>query len=120
MKKVVLATFLACAVASCLPLASAQGAPSGAPADPCAAPQMAAPEYAVYNNANDTDRPEGTGCGSGTVPHAVPAVRGEGDTLETTRWLCTSRLATRPRRWMRRTVCCRSIRTTSRPALPRR
>jgi len=56
MKKVVLAAFLACAVAFCLPFASAQGAPSGAPAapaatDPCAAPQMAAPEYAVYNNA---------------------------------------------------------------------
>jgi tetratricopeptide (TPR) repeat protein len=55
MKKVVLATFLACAVAIGLPLASAQGAPSGAQpapaADPCASPQMAAPEYAVYNNA---------------------------------------------------------------------
>lgn len=55
MKKVVLAAFLACAVATCLPLASAQDASSGAQpaaaANPCAAPQMAAPEYAVYNNA---------------------------------------------------------------------
>jgi hypothetical protein len=52
MKKVVLAAFLACAVASFLPFASAQGAPTGVPtADPCAAQQMAAPEYAVYNNA---------------------------------------------------------------------
>ena len=59
MKKVVLATFLACAVASSLPSAFAQDASSGAQAapaapaatDPCAAPPMAAAEYAVYNNA---------------------------------------------------------------------
>ena len=74
MKKVVLATFLACAVASCLPLASAQGAspgaqaapvaapapaPAAAPAaDPCAVPPMAAAEYAVYTNANTQTDPK--------------------------------------------------------------
>src|ERR1035437_6556300 len=72
MKKVVLASFLACAaIASGLPSASAQDAspataaapPARAAAEPaaaaarpaaaaaCAAPQMAAAEYAVYNNA---------------------------------------------------------------------
>ena len=72
MKKVVLATFLTCAVASCLPLASAQGAspgaqaapapvaaPAAAPAaDPCAVPPMAAAEYAVYTNANTQTDPK--------------------------------------------------------------
>jgi tetratricopeptide (TPR) repeat protein len=58
MKKVVLASLLACVtIASGLPFASAQGAPSAAQAapaaaaNPCSAPQMAAAEYAVYNNA---------------------------------------------------------------------
>jgi hypothetical protein len=78
MKKVVLATFLACAVVSCLPLASAQAASSGAQAapapvaapaaaaapvaapaaDPCAVPPMAAAEYAVYTNANTQTDPK--------------------------------------------------------------
>jgi hypothetical protein len=56
MKKVVLASFLACAaIASGLPIASAQDAatpPAAGSAAACAAAvQMAAPEAAVYNNA---------------------------------------------------------------------
>lgn len=55
MKKVVLASFLACAaIASGLPIASAQDAtaPAASGAAACAAPaQMPAAEYAVYNNA---------------------------------------------------------------------
>ena len=61
MKKVVLATFLACAaIASGLPFASAQDASPAVPAaaGPCAAPQMAAAEYAVYNNANTQTDPK--------------------------------------------------------------
>src|SRR5450631_2256055 len=61
MKKVVLASFLACAVlASGLPFASAQGAPAAtaAPTDPCAAAQMADAEVAVYNNANTQADPK--------------------------------------------------------------
>jgi hypothetical protein len=62
MKKVVLATFLACVlIASGLPFAYGQGA-TPAPAAPaaasCTAPQMAAPEYAVYNNANTQTDPK--------------------------------------------------------------
>ena len=64
MKKVVLAAFLACAVAFCLPLASAQAAPAGVPTvDPCAAPQMAAPEFAVYNNALTQTDPKAQAAG---------------------------------------------------------
>ena len=66
MKKVVLATFLACVlIASGLPFANAQdAAPAAAPAPAapaaaaCTAPQMAAPEYAVYNNANTQTDPK--------------------------------------------------------------
>jgi len=59
MKKVVLATFLACAVASFLPVASAQGAPSGVPTtDPCAVPPMSNAEYQVYNNATTQTDPK--------------------------------------------------------------
>ncbi len=63
MKKVVLASFLACAaIASGLPIASAQGASSAAAASAaanCAAPaQMPAAEYAVYNNAMTQATPQ--------------------------------------------------------------
>jgi tetratricopeptide (TPR) repeat protein len=61
MKKVVLASFLALAVLALgLPFAFAQGAPAGAaaPADPCAAAQMADAEVAVYNNANTQTDPK--------------------------------------------------------------
>lgn len=52
MKKVVLAAFLACVVVvSGLPLASAQDASSGAQAPAGGGVQMAADEYAMYNNA---------------------------------------------------------------------
>ena len=72
MKKVVLASFLACAaIASGLPIASAQDAatPSAAAPAPgsaaaCAAPaQMPAAEYAVYNNAMTQTTPQAKAAG---------------------------------------------------------
>jgi hypothetical protein len=70
MKKVVLASFLACAaIGSGLPFASAQDATSGAAASaaaPCQAGaqvQMPAPEYAVYNNAMTQTTPQAKAAG---------------------------------------------------------
>lgn len=71
MKKVVLASFLACAaMASGLPYASAQDASAGAQAAPaasaqsCTAPaQMPAAEYAVYNNAMTQTTPQAKAAG---------------------------------------------------------
>ncbi len=85
MKKVVLAGFLACAVASCLPLASAQGtsSPAAAPAaDPCATPQMAAPEYAVYNNAITQTDPKAQAAGLEQYLTQFPQSAVKADTLE--------------------------------------
>ena len=68
MKKVVLASFLACAVLALgLPSASAQdAAPAAAAAAPCQAGaqvQMPAPEYAVYNNAMTQTTPQAKAAG---------------------------------------------------------
>lgn len=71
MKKVVLASFLACAaIASGLPIASAQdaGTPAAAPAAGsaaacAAAAQMPAAEYAVYNNAMTQTTPQAKAAG---------------------------------------------------------
>jgi tetratricopeptide (TPR) repeat protein len=68
MKKVVLASFVACAVLALgLPFASAQdAAPAAAPAAPCQAGaqvQMPAPEYAVYNNAMTQTTPQAKAAG---------------------------------------------------------
>ena len=112
MKKVVLATFLACAVAFCLPFASAQGAPSGIPTtDPCAAPQMAAAEYAVYNNAITQTDPKAQAAALEQYLVQFPQSAVKADTLARIMPLYARR-STRPRRGMRQTVCCRSIRIT--------
>lgn len=64
MKKVVLASFLACATfASGLPFASAQDASSGAAAAPSGQVQMPAAEYAVYNNAMTQTDPKAKAAG---------------------------------------------------------
>ena len=68
MKKVVLASFLACSVLVLgLPFASAQdAAPAAAAAAPCQAGaqvQMPAPEYAVYNNAMTQTTPQAKAAG---------------------------------------------------------
>lgn len=83
MKKVVLATFLACAVATCLPLASAQAAPSGVPTtDPCAVAPMAAPEYAVYNNAMTQTDPKAQAAGLEQYLTQFPQTAVKEDTLQ--------------------------------------
>jgi hypothetical protein len=93
MKKVVLATFLACAVASCLPLAFAQDASSPAQsapaaaqpapaADPCAVPPMAAPEYAVYNNAITQSDPKAQAAGLEQYLTQFPQTAVKEDTLQ--------------------------------------
>jgi hypothetical protein len=65
MKKVVLASFLACAaLASGLPIASAQDASAAAGAAACgASEQMPAAEYAVYNNAMTQTTPQAKAAG---------------------------------------------------------
>ena len=86
MKKVVLATILTCAVASFLPLASAQDAPPAAQpapaADPCAVPPMAAPEYTAYNSAITQTDPKAQAAGLEQYLTQFPQTAVKKDTLQ--------------------------------------
>ncbi len=89
MKKVVLASFLACAaIASGLPFASAQDAapaavaPAAAAAS-CAAPQMAAAEYAIYNNAMTQTDPKAKAAALEAYLVAYPQTAVQETVLET-------------------------------------